>query len=144
MVLSQFDDQPAETMQIPQGRAQEISYLQTEQQRLEAQCKQLRLAAGMTFLLALMISMPFPVALLLLLLIWIQESIWRTDQARIDERVKKLETNTDKIADYGQWKTEKMNLQAIQAQAVQPKVLFLYMLLFGAEMTIFGMGMWPQ
>jgi len=130
-------------MPIASNRPEESQLLHSEQQRLQRQCQQLRMSVIMTFFLAMIIAMPFPVALLLLFLIWIQESIWRADITRIAARLKKIESNAPDLPSLAQWKAEAMNPPLIINEAKQPRVLFLYMLLFGVEMTVFGMGMWP-
>ncbi|MDH5300844.1 MAG: hypothetical protein OEW58_05710 [Gammaproteobacteria bacterium] len=125
------------------AHSNEIQELYQTVRRLTMQCQQLRLAVVMSFFLALLISMPFPLALLLVILLWIQESIWRADMARIVFRLQKLQTGASDIPSLAQWKAEKINIALVQAQAMQPKVLFIYMLMFGIEMTLFGMGFWP-
>jgi hypothetical protein len=132
----------------PKNREQEVNLLTNELKRYDMQAALIKFSAFSSLLFALSIAMSFALALLLILLMWLQESIWRTDQSRINARLQALDKANDNLPDYSAWKSQRIPPQQaindIKTNAMLPKVGFSYIILFGIEMTIFGMGFWPS
>lgn len=113
-----------------------------EYERYQRQCFWMKVSAAMTCPLALSLHMALSLAVLLIILMWVQESIWRNEQNVIAKRLAAL--NQPGMEPTKQADSEgTASWQNILAAGMQPKVGYPYMILFGLEMTLFGFGLWP-
>lgn len=120
--------------------SQEWTNLHQDHERYDRYGLLIKLTAALTCLLALGLSMSLWLTLSFILVLWLQEGIWRTIQARTSERLLAVETSMANSGDlpamqfYSNWQANRPGTVGLVKEyvlnAIRPTVAYPYLLLF--------------
>lgn len=126
--------------------SQEWRTLHQEHDRYDRYSLLIKLTAVLTCLFSVKLGLILPLALLLLSVLWVQEGIWRTIQARTADRLLAVERMLELPEDrpgmqfYSNWQTQRPGLWGLirecAGNSLRPAAAYPYAVLMGVEVAI--------
>ena len=126
--------------------SQEWKSLHQDHERYDRYGLLIKLTAVLICLVSAGLSIVLWLALMFVLVLWLQEGIWRTVQARTSERLLAIEAMLKKSGDqpamqfYSNWEANRPGTVGLVKEyvvnAVRPTVAYPYVILFGIEITV--------
>lgn len=123
--------------------SQEWTRLHQDHERYDRYGLLVKLTAVLACLLALGLAMNLWLALAFILVLWLQEGIWRTVQARTSERLLTIEKSLADSGDlptmqfYSNWEANRPGtvglIKEYLQNAIRPTVAYPYVILLGIE-----------
>lgn len=130
--------------------SQEWQTLHQDHERYDRYGLLIKLTATLAALLTIGFTMSLPLALAFVLVLWLQEGIWRTVQARtgarllIIERTLKEPANQAAMQFYSEWEASRPGIRALIKEylrnAMRPTIAYPYIALLGLQVVaaLFG------
>ncbi len=130
--------------------SQEWNTLHQDHERYDRYGLLIKLTAVLVSLLSLGLAMNLWLALIFVLVLWLQEGIWRTVQARTAERLLTIEKTLEQpgatpgMQFYSHWEANRPGtvglIKEYVLNAVRPTVAYPYVILLGVEIAaaVFG------
>ena len=125
--------------------SQEWRTLHQEHDRYDRYGLLIKLAAVLVCLLSLKLAVSLWLAIVFLLVLWLQEGIWRTIQARTTDRLLVIEkmlehpTNQPAMQFYSSWESNRPGIIGLIKECafntMRPIVAFPYVILLGIEVA---------
>jgi len=125
---------------------QEWTSLHQEHERYDRYGLLIKLTAVLACLISLGLAMSLWLALVFVLVLWLQEGIWRTVQARTSERLLAIEKVLADSGDqpamqfYSNWEASRPStaglIKEYMLNAIRPTVAYPYVILLGIELTV--------
>jgi hypothetical protein len=125
--------------------SQEWQTLHQDHERYDRYGLLIKLTAALACLLTIALTMNLLLALAFVLVLWLQEGIWRTVQARtsarllVIERILKDPTNHAAMQFYSEWEASRPGTKGLIKEylhnAVRPTVAYPYVILLGLQIV---------
>lgn len=131
--------------------SQEWQALHQDHERYDRYGLLIKLTATLTCLLTIGLGMTLPLALAFVLVLWLQEGIWRTVQARTSERLLAVEqllkdpTNQVAMQFYSEWEAARPGTSGLIKEylrnALRPTIAYPYVILLALQIiaTLFNL-----
>jgi len=132
-------------MHTPSLLSQEWTNLHQDHERYDRYGLLIKLTAVLACLVSLGLAMSLWLAVIFVLVLWLQEGIWRTVQARTGERLLAIEKSLADSGDlpamqfYNNWEASRPGtvglIKEYLLNAIRPTVAYPYVILLGIEIT---------
>jgi len=126
--------------------SQEWTSLHQDHERYDRYGLLIKLTAVLTCLISLGLAMNLWLALVFVLVLWLQEGIWRTVQTRTSERLLVIENMLAESVDqtgmqfYSNWEATRPDTSGLIKEylrnAIRPTVAYPYVILLGMEIIV--------
>ena len=133
-------------MHTPSLLSQEWTTLHQDHERYDRYGLLIKLTAVLACLISLGLAMSLWLAVIFVLVLWLQEGIWRTVQARTSERLLAIEKLLADTGDqpamqfYTNWEANRPGtvglINEYVLNAIRPTVVYPYVILLGIELAV--------